>query len=111
MEWTFAENKTFENTLAELGLENPNLVQEIALRLPGKTIEQIQTHYDALVKDVEMIELGHFDETLEKYGGCTTSHIVSHDDPHVSLNSYNPQAQPHRVPRRSPTPWTDEEHE
>ncbi|CAO2830723.1 unnamed protein product [Amaranthus hypochondriacus] len=99
MEWTFAENKAFENGIAELGLNCPNLVQQLALRLPGKTIDQIQMHFDALVKDVEMIEMGEFDKVLEVYDGASStsqSQIVGTST---------------KVKRKKGIPWTDDDHE
>ncbi|KAA8516313.1 hypothetical protein F0562_016606 [Nyssa sinensis] len=58
IKWTFEENKLFENALAELNLENPDLFEKISLRGPGKTVEQIKEHYEALVDDIKMIESG-----------------------------------------------------
>lgn len=98
MDWSFADAKAFENALAELGHDCPYFFQEIASRLPGKSIEQIKMYYDALVRDVEMIELGHFDQKLEFIGGSTTSNIGTHEPPP-------------KVPRKKPSPWTNDEHE
>ncbi|KAG5529933.1 hypothetical protein RHGRI_030345 [Rhododendron griersonianum] len=58
MEWTFEENKVFENAIAEFNLDSPDIFQKIAFRIPGKTIGQVIEHYEALVEDVEMIESG-----------------------------------------------------
>ncbi|KAK3039143.1 hypothetical protein RJ639_028889 [Escallonia herrerae] len=57
-EWSFEENKLFENAIAECGEANsPGYFEKIASRVPGKTIYEVIKHYEALVEDVEMIEL------------------------------------------------------
>ncbi|KAK3026724.1 hypothetical protein RJ639_042177 [Escallonia herrerae] len=58
-EWSFEENKLFENTIEECGEANsPGYFEKIASRVPGKTIYEVIKHYEALVEDVEMIESG-----------------------------------------------------
>ncbi|KAK6918765.1 SANT/Myb domain [Dillenia turbinata] len=66
-EWTFEENKLFENAIAEFDIMSPDFFQKIALRLPGKTVEQIRKHFEALVADVKMISSVHL-PTLENVG-------------------------------------------
>jgi len=97
--WSFEENKAFENAIAELGNECPTLFQEIALRVPGKSIEQIQMHYAELVRDVEMIENGFFDSELEGFD-------LPKSEPNRASNAPRP-----RLQRKRATPWTDAEHE
>uniref|UniRef100_A0A803KUP6 Myb-like domain-containing protein n=1 Tax=Chenopodium quinoa TaxID=63459 RepID=A0A803KUP6_CHEQI len=64
-EWTKEENKIFENYLGELDVSENDLFEKISIRLPGKTVEQIKIHYEALVKDIELIELGEFDHLIK----------------------------------------------
>uniref|UniRef100_A0A803N128 Myb-like domain-containing protein n=1 Tax=Chenopodium quinoa TaxID=63459 RepID=A0A803N128_CHEQI len=64
-EWTKEENKIFENSLAELGIDHNDLFEQIALRIPGKTVEQIKEHFEALVNDIERIESGEFDHMID----------------------------------------------
>uniref|UniRef100_A0A803N0G1 Myb-like domain-containing protein n=1 Tax=Chenopodium quinoa TaxID=63459 RepID=A0A803N0G1_CHEQI len=64
-EWTKEENQIFENSLGELDVSKNDLFEQIAIRLPGKTVEQIKLHYEALVKDIERIELGEFDHLIK----------------------------------------------
>ncbi|KAL2905975.1 Transcription factor DIVARICATA [Bienertia sinuspersici] len=111
MDWTFADNKVFENALAELGLECPNLVQKIALRFPEKSIEQIQEHYDALIRDVEMIESGQFDEKIHinNSGSTMSNNIVTQESSSLMINPSN--VTPPKVPRKKPAFWSDHEHE
>ncbi|CAO2814295.1 unnamed protein product [Amaranthus hypochondriacus] len=63
-EWTKEENKIFENSLAELDFNRVDFFEQIALRLPGKTIDQIKKHYEALVNDIARIDSGEFDSLI-----------------------------------------------
>ncbi|XP_074299660.1 protein RADIALIS-like 4 [Silene latifolia] len=103
MEWIFEENKAFEIGLIELGHDNPNLVKELFYRVPGKTIEQIQNNYDALLRDVEIIESGCFDEKLDD--------LYGHKSNQEGLTSIVPNVTNISVQRRRGIPWTDDEHE
>ncbi|GMP26887.1 hypothetical protein CsSME_00003139 [Camellia sinensis var. sinensis] len=98
-EWTFEENKLFENTLAEFDLNSMDLFEKIASRILGKTVDQIKEHYESLVEDVEMIESGFV--PLPDY------EIIKNDGNGSTLtvqNNFNYQQ------RRKGGPWTKEEH-
>ncbi|KAI3409621.1 HTH myb-type domain-containing protein [Psidium guajava] len=61
--WTFQENKRFESALATLsgpiGLSLlRDLVGKIAPEFPGKSVEQVGRHLEALWHDVDLIESG-----------------------------------------------------
>ena len=81
-EWTWPENKIFEILMAEFGIEYENLLENLASRLPKKSMSQIPNHYKALVEDVRMIE----------------------DDP-IQVPEVN------NSPRKKIKPWTTAEHE
>ena len=83
-EWTWPENKIFEITVAEFGVESENLLGNLASRLPKKTISQILNHYKALVEDVRMIE----DDLIQV-----------------------PDYKANNRPRKKTKPWTAAEHE
>ncbi|KAL3838811.1 hypothetical protein ACJIZ3_023402 [Penstemon smallii] len=57
-EWTFEENKSFENALAEFEPGSIAFYENVASKFPSKSMEEIKKHYEALVEDVEMIESG-----------------------------------------------------
>ncbi|KAF7129762.1 hypothetical protein RHSIM_Rhsim10G0191800 [Rhododendron simsii] len=97
MEWTFEENKVFENAIAEFNLDSPDIFQKIAFRIPGKTIGQIIEHYEALVEDVEMIESGRI--PLPDY-----KDIENEESKRQNNNSGH-------LHRRKGILWTKEEHE
>ncbi|KAL2499148.1 Duplicated homeodomain-like superfamily protein [Abeliophyllum distichum] len=58
-DWSIEENNLFENAIGDHNLEFPYLFNKIASLVPGKTIEQINEHYEALMEDVHLIESGH----------------------------------------------------
>ena len=63
-EWRKEENKIFENSLAELDMNRVDFFEQIGLRLPGKTTQQIKKHYEALVNDIARIHSGEFDSLI-----------------------------------------------
>ncbi|XP_056688066.1 transcription factor SRM1-like [Spinacia oleracea] len=58
--WTRYENKMFENALAELDVSSPSLFEKIMAKMPWKSLEQIKSHYEKLIADIAMIEMGEF---------------------------------------------------
>ncbi|KAK2657689.1 hypothetical protein Ddye_010741, partial [Dipteronia dyeriana] len=56
IDWSREENKVFENALVVLDHDSSDLFEQIAVRVPGKTPSQIQTHYNDLIEDIQMIE-------------------------------------------------------
>ncbi|KAL7255522.1 hypothetical protein ACSBR1_009629 [Camellia fascicularis] len=94
-EWTFEENKLFENTLAGFDLNSIDLFEKIASGILRKTVDQIKEHYESLVEDVEMIESGFV--PLPDY------EIIKNDGNGSTLtvqNNFNYQQ------RRKGGPWT-----
>ncbi|CAL9104838.1 unnamed protein product [Musa acuminata var. zebrina] len=61
-DWTFLENNTFENALAELNLDGPDWLEQLTEILPSKTIDQVRDHYIDLVMDIDLIESGRYME-------------------------------------------------
>ncbi|KAH6771677.1 Duplicated homeodomain-like superfamily protein [Perilla frutescens var. hirtella] len=111
-EWTREENKLFENALAEIDPTSPVFFQNIACRVPSKSIQEIKVHYEALVHDVEMIESGNFPvpdyptmkpARKEKMEGKKKKKDVG--PPSTAAKTKSGQ------PRRRGVPWTEEEHQ
>ncbi|XP_059626880.1 transcription factor DIVARICATA-like [Cornus florida] len=94
-DWSFEENKLFENCLAEFNLDSPDLFEKIGLRIPTKTVEDIKKQYEKLVEDVKMIESGFV--PLPNYQN------ISPNPP--TNNSTRPN------PKKRGIPWTKEEHQ
>ncbi|KAI4347803.1 hypothetical protein L6164_008585 [Bauhinia variegata] len=100
--WTWHENKVFENAIAVVPEDLPNRWEKIAAQLPGKSLEEIKDHYDALVRDVKDIESGLVE--LPDY----------RDDVEASAervwDSVNLSSSEFRRRRSKSNPWTEEEH-
>ncbi|KAH0970900.1 hypothetical protein GBA52_023056 [Prunus armeniaca] len=73
-QWTFDENKRFENALTELNLDAPYLFQKLSTRVPGKTVAQVKKHFEALFEDILMIESGHI--AVPEYNKISTESKV-----------------------------------
>ncbi|KAL6993337.1 hypothetical protein U1Q18_011453 [Sarracenia purpurea var. burkii] len=111
MEWTFEENKLFENALAEFGLESPVFFDHVASMLPCKSMEQIKRHYDCLIEDVQMIEAGLF----------PTPNYVTPEEENEGDSETKPNEKPSSKQarktcngghqRKRGVPWTEEEHQ
>ncbi|KAF3440898.1 hypothetical protein FNV43_RR19184 [Rhamnella rubrinervis] len=101
-EWSFEENKRFENEIAEwmsrdYGCsEEVMMIQQIASKIPGKTVAQITHHLKALSEDIEMIEKGVI--PIPNY----VDHINTKTKTKPTTNT---------LPRRRGIPWTKQEHE
>ncbi|XP_054816941.1 transcription factor DIVARICATA-like [Prosopis cineraria] len=98
VQWTWEENKVFENTLAEFGLESELLLPTLALRIPTKSINQFKEHLKALEDDIKMIECSDFDEIMN----------LGKIDEQAPKQS-NARSIPRE--RRKGIPWTKTEHE
>ncbi|KAI4331982.1 hypothetical protein L6164_016925 [Bauhinia variegata] len=56
--WSWEEDKIFENSLAEFGIDSQLLLPSLALRLQSKSVLEIKKHFKVLVEDIRMIESG-----------------------------------------------------
>lgn len=111
-EWSFEENKLFEDALTEFDYSSPNFFENVASRLPWKSVEDVIIHYQALLEDLELIESGQIPvpEYKDNY-----INIVKDDDA-AAQAATRPQAQPGgkgkpSKSRRRGIPWTEEEHQ
>ncbi|KAJ0984078.1 hypothetical protein J5N97_002434 [Dioscorea zingiberensis] len=56
--WTADENKRFEDALALVDSNLPDRWEQVAALIPGKTVDDIISHYEDLEHDVNFIEAG-----------------------------------------------------
>ncbi|KAK3013666.1 hypothetical protein RJ639_008537 [Escallonia herrerae] len=104
-EWTYEENKLFENALAEFDPSSPAFFENVASRVPRKSIEDVIKHYEALVEDIEMIESDRCPlPNYETDDGMKTTNEMR------GSSSQAKRANPSQ-PRRRGLPWTEEEHQ
>ncbi|MCD7461017.1 Protein RADIALIS-like 5 [Datura stramonium] len=70
-EWTWEENKKFENALAIYDKDTPDRWSNVAMAT-GKSEEDVKLHYEKLVEDIKNIEAGLV--PLPKYSKASVSH-------------------------------------
>ncbi|XP_051139742.1 transcription factor SRM1-like [Andrographis paniculata] len=58
IEWSLEENKIFEEAMGEFEISNPNFIENVAARVPWRTLEDVKEHFQALVYDLELINSG-----------------------------------------------------
>lgn len=92
-DWTREEDKAFENALA-VYYNDADRWDKIALAVPGKTIEDLKLHYEALSDDVVAIESGKVP--------------LPHYPSKVSVRRKRKKSSRASVQRG--IPWTEEEH-
>ncbi|CAA0838160.1 Protein RADIALIS-like 6 [Striga hermonthica] len=54
--WTPKQNKQFEEALAMFDKDTPDRWHNIARRISGKSAEEVQSHYELLVREIMQIE-------------------------------------------------------
>lgn len=64
--WSWVENKLFELALAVVDEGNPDRWNAVAAMVGGKSAEEVEQHYWILVKDLECIESGKLDHSIEE---------------------------------------------
>lgn len=105
--WTREEDKLFENALVLFPEETPERWEKIASKVPGKSSDDVQKHYEDLVRDLReidsgMVELPNYEDEM--------------DSPRWSSESGTNQMWPggkskeRETERRKGVPWTPEEH-
>lgn len=101
-EWSWPENKIFEDALVKYPEELPDRWQKIAGELPGKSPHDVIAHYEALLHDVAAIEAGRIQ--VPSYPELTETRGRS------SAGSFASNANRSQCERKKGKPWTVEEH-
>ncbi|XP_042007915.1 transcription factor SRM1-like [Salvia splendens] len=55
-EWSWEQDKQFEDAVASYGEDCSDRWEKIAAEVPGKSVEEVKRHYGLLVNDIEAIE-------------------------------------------------------
>ncbi|KAI0519056.1 hypothetical protein KFK09_006496 [Dendrobium nobile] len=112
--WTQQENKLFENALAHFDKDTPDRWMRVAGMIPGKTVEDVMSHYQDLEEDVSCIEAG-----LVPFPGYSSSSFTLDWE---SGNDFDDMKQAYSIgvkrsgsrltdhERKKGVPWTEEEH-
>ncbi|XP_020600036.1 transcription factor DIVARICATA-like [Phalaenopsis equestris] len=112
--WTQQENKLFENALAHFDRDTPDRWMRVAGMIPGKTVEDVMSHYHDLEEDVTCIEAG-----LVPFPGYNSSSFTldwesGHGFDEVkhaySISVKRPGTRLIDHERKKGVPWTEEEH-
>ncbi|CAA0823292.1 Duplicated homeodomain-like superfamily protein [Striga hermonthica] len=107
MGWTYEENKLFEVALAEIEPGSPAFFENVASKIPWKSIEDIKKHYEALIEDLKMIETGEI--PIPDYKQADQQQDEGNKDERDSPSN-EPKSRNGQQRRRG-VPWTEEEHQ
>lgn len=117
-EWTFEENKLFESALAEIEPTSPAFLENVASRIPWKSMEDVKNHYQALLDDLEMIESGKIPlpdyPDLDVDQAAVPMMMQQQDQAKKdegSPSNPDPKTRSNAHQRRRGVPWTEEEHQ
>ncbi|PKA56160.1 Transcription factor DIVARICATA [Apostasia shenzhenica] len=112
--WTQLENKLFENALAHFDEGTPDRWEKVAEIIPGKTVEDVISHYQDLEEDVSCIEAG-----LVPFPVYISSFFTSDvEEDHVCdglkhgycIGEKRPGGRLSYQERKKGVPWTEKEH-
>ncbi|XP_020273393.1 protein RADIALIS-like 4 isoform X2 [Asparagus officinalis] len=79
--WSWEENKLFEMALAVIDEDNPDRWKEIISVIGGKrSEEEVKKHYEALLRDLNIIESGMFDQEFGEAQDCTQDITLTGDE-------------------------------
>lgn len=106
--WSWIEDKIFEDALVKFPEGVVNRWRRIAQCLPGKSLDDVIAHYEALLYDVGQIDSGrvelpsYSDEREERFGLMGTGRN--------SFGSLGGNVKRTQCERKKGKPWTVEEH-
>ncbi|XP_058109261.1 transcription factor DIVARICATA [Magnolia sinica] len=111
--WTPEENKKFENALALHDKDTPDRWHNVAAMIPGKTVEDVISHYRDLEDDISDIEAGR----IPIPGYSTSSFTVEWVNdrrfdvlkPTYAVGGKRTAGRPDQE-RKKGVPWTEDEH-
>ncbi|KAK4489669.1 hypothetical protein RD792_005482 [Penstemon davidsonii] len=101
--WSRQEDKIFEKALVEFPEGVENRWSKIAELLPGKSIDDVRAHYEALLHDVGEIDSGRVE--LPSYSDESWEESVPGQ---ISFGSTRTRHS--EIERKKGTPWTEDEH-
>ncbi|KAK1382718.1 Transcription factor DIVARICATA [Heracleum sosnowskyi] len=105
VQWSRYDDKLFEKALVMFPEDMPNRWQKIAEQVPGKTVEDVRVHYDALLHDVLEIDSGRVE--LPNY---PDDGFLGFEETGANQISFGGKARHADGDRKKGTPWTEEEH-
>lgn len=119
VEWTYDENKMFEDALTEFDHNSPDFFENIASRLPWKSAFDVKIHYQCLLRDLELIRTGQV--PVPDYQDNHINVVKTEDEDAAAMDQAQDTQAPTRAHvkgkapasqnRRRGVPWTEEEHQ
>nr|XP_043607256.1 transcription factor SRM1-like [Erigeron canadensis]XP_043607257.1 transcription factor SRM1-like [Erigeron canadensis] len=114
--WRREQDLAFENALVandhpEEKEGSKDWWDNIASKVPGKSVEQVKHHYELLLDDLDRIESGVV--PLPCYTATSSAHHSSYfgcDHDGTSNDNYKSKASKADQERRKGVPWTEDEH-
>ncbi|KAF9618707.1 hypothetical protein IFM89_002402 [Coptis chinensis] len=107
--WTVEENNQFHIAISELDILSVDLYENIASRIPGKTIEQIQDRFHAMLTFDGFID--------DDSGGCpmpkydNNDRVLNNEEPAETSKKSVPRKRTALATTRRPgDPWNEKEH-
>ncbi|KAJ7954607.1 transcription factor DIVARICATA-like [Quillaja saponaria] len=117
--WSREQDKAFENALATYPEDSSDRWEKIAADVPGKTLEEIEHHYELLVDDVNRIESGcvplpaynsSSEGSMSHAGDEGNSKKGGHFGNYNSESNHGSKASRSDQERRKGIAWTEDEH-
>ncbi|KAG6402191.1 hypothetical protein SASPL_139066 [Salvia splendens] len=110
--WSRQEDKVFEQALVEFPEGFGDRWRAIAEHLPGKSPEEVEAHYEALLYDIAEIDSGRVE--LPSYSdesiGWESDRSRSGTPGQISFGAPGNRSRQLDVERKKGTPWTEDEH-
>lgn len=110
--WSRDHDKAFENAIASAGTAPPDW-DAVAAAVPGKTVDELRLHFDALVEDLDSIEAGRV--PIPRYVSDEAGVGEGKNGDPCSAPGADPPGPSKGISkaeqeRRKGIPWTEEEH-
>lgn len=107
-EWTQIENDIFENALAHVDSTSPDRWERLAYFLPGRTVDEVKSHYSELEEDVNDIEAGLI--PCPDYTSLMIDCPSDIDEQEQTFCVLGKRGRDFNQARKKGVPWTEEEH-
>lgn len=117
--WSREQDKQFEKAIATYPEDTLDRWEKIAADVPGKSVEEVQQHYEVLVDDVQRIESGYIevpcynstsDGSTSQAGDGTSSRKGVNSGQSNGESNHGGKSSKSDQERRKGIAWTEDEH-
>ncbi|CAL9037204.1 unnamed protein product [Musa banksii] len=106
--WTWEENKLFELALIDFEEDTPDRWEKVAACVPGKTVEEVNIHYQRLIDDLNAIEAGR--SSYYPSFASNSEDCYAPKQPSCARGKRSAPRAPSEHERKKGVPWSEEEH-